>query len=70
MLAAIVSWDVGLCWRNEMLLLSIVWGGCCMPIAAIPTVIGLAGSRVELDAMLLVGQASDPGMLLVCTVSE
>jgi hypothetical protein len=53
-----------------MLLLSKVWGGCCMADVAIPTLLGLVGSRVELATMLLVGRASDPGMSLVYTVSE
>ncbi len=53
-----------------MLLLSIVWGGCCMHVATIPTVLGLVGSKVELADIMLVGRAFDPGMLLVFTVSE
>jgi hypothetical protein len=38
--------------------------------AVIPTILGLVGSRVELVAMLLVGRASGPGMLLFYSVSE
>jgi hypothetical protein len=41
-----------------------------MPVAAIPTVLGSSWSRVEPAYMMLIGHASDPGMLLVCTVSR